>query len=510
MGNLTLIIVCSFFQDADEFIQRQEYLFEKLKVDSIVFKAPNMESGETQEDNLVKGYHFYYIFGFDLNSEGYVVLKKGEKGITRTLYSDEMPSILITKMQGFKKKKLKDYKSIEEKLGNDAVYWEHGSSSEKNKSSEQSARLNRLITAMRTIKSPAEIALIQKATDITCNAHNQVMKKVSKLKTEQEIEKLILNTYAAEGAQDIGFSCIVGSGVNGVTLHYMDNNSNLPDDSLVVIDIGCKYNNYVTDVTRTIPTGGKFSGKMKKAYEAVLGAQKEAEKRLKPGVTLAQLQEVSVRYLKEQNFPPFPHGLSHHVGLAVHDDNNTGYMKPLKAGMVITIEPGYYSKKDGFGIRIEDMYLVTESGFIRMSESAPREIDQIEKLITTPDSVVAANEPRKFDIDDKELDAQPSSKRRTFGINVDTSVTDEDIDSLKLEQNAGAVKVESVVPGSVADKCGIEDGDYIINFDGKDIGRDSSYEDLVSLIQTAKAGTEIKIVVIRNGKSMTLNAKFEK
>ncbi len=161
---------------------------------------------------------------------------------------------------------------------------------------------------------------------------------------------------------------------------------------VVVMDVGAECTDYATDITRTVPTNGKFTARQKEIYEIVLGAQKAAMSAIKPGIRLRanegpSLHQIAVDYITshgkdlhgEKLGKYFTHGLGHHVGLDVHDlSDNT----PLKAGMVITIEPGIYIPEESIGVRIEDTLVVTEDGSRNLSGTLPREPGDIEKWMS--------------------------------------------------------------------------------------------------------------------------------
>jgi len=159
----------------------------------------------------------------------------------------------------------------------------------------------------------------------------------------------------------------------------------------VVMDVGAECSDYATDVTRTVPANGKFSARQREIYEIVLGAQKAAIAAIKPGMKMRgegeSLQKIAFDYInshgKDLHGQPlgkyFVHGLGHHVGLDVHDPSDPN--SALKAGMVITIEPGIYIPEENIGVRIEDTLLVTENGAKNLSGTLPREPGEIEKLV---------------------------------------------------------------------------------------------------------------------------------
>lgn len=247
------------------------------------------------------------------------------------------------------------------------------------------------IAKLRMNKSPAEIELITKATDITVAAHLEAWKRTKPGRNEYEIAAAMTNLYLERGCERSAYAPIVGSGPNSVVLHYSSNHRRMDSGEVVVIDVGAECSDYATDVTRTIPANGKFTARQREIYEIVLGAQKAAIAAIKPGVKLRgdgpSLHQIAYDYInthgKDLHGQPlgkyFTHGLGHHVGLDVHDpsDPNT----TLQPGMVITIEPGIYIPEENIGVRIEDTILVTGNGARILSGALPREPEEIERLV---------------------------------------------------------------------------------------------------------------------------------
>ncbi len=252
-------------------------------------------------------------------------------------------------------------------------------------------RLAQELSRLRLIKGELEVRLIRKASDATNRAHLAAMRAIKPGMNEKELEGIVLSTFRKEGCPELGFPPILGSGKNGTILHYMRNNQPIPADTLIVCDIGAAIENYVTDITRTLPTSGKFSDEQRKHYQCVLDAQKAAEALLKPGATFTDLEMAARKVFEERGLVKWSyahskdgsvrHGLGHYVGMAVHDSGS--YREKFAPGMVITIEPGWYDKDAGYGIRIEDTYLLTQDGFDRLSAGAPREIDEVEKAMAS-------------------------------------------------------------------------------------------------------------------------------
>lgn len=248
-----------------------------------------------------------------------------------------------------------------------------------------------LIAKVREIKSPAEVTLIQKASDATVAAHLAAWRAMKAGKSEYEIAAVMTNTYFSMGCERSAYAPIVGSGPNSVILHYSANKRRMDSGEVVVMDVGAECSDYATDVTRTVPVNGKFSARQREIYEIVLGAQKAAIAAVKPGMKTGRgagtLQQIAYDYInthgKDQHGATlgkyFTHGLSHHVGLDVHDPSEPGV--ELKPGMVITIEPGIYLPEENIGVRIEDTVLVTENGCKILSGALPKEVEEIERLV---------------------------------------------------------------------------------------------------------------------------------
>jgi Xaa-Pro aminopeptidase len=247
------------------------------------------------------------------------------------------------------------------------------------------------IARLRAIKSPAEIGLIENSTDATVAAHLAAWKKIRPGVYEYQIAAAMTDVYFDRGCERSAYSPIVGSGPNSVILHYMANRRKVDSGEVVLMDVGAECADYATDVTRTVPAGGKFTARQREIYDVVLGAQKAAIAAIKPGARMrggsGSLQQLAYDYINTHGKDLrgnslgkyFTHGLSHYVGLDVHDPGESSW--PLQAGMVITVEPGIYIPEENIGIRIEDTLLVTEDGARNLSGALPREAAEIEKLV---------------------------------------------------------------------------------------------------------------------------------
>jgi len=269
-----------------------------------------------------------------------------------------------------------------------------------------------LLGNARLIKDDHEISLMRKACDISAEAHIEAMKSVKSIDSEQHIESLYCNEFSKRGGRFQAYTPIVAGGENACTLHYVENNQNLKKSDLLLVDAGCEYEMYASDITRTFPVSGKFSDEQLKIYEIVLEAMNAAIDQVKPGNDIMQPQEISERVITEglirigllEGDPEelhksgafkefYMHKIGHWLGLDVHDagDYMEGdeYMK-FKPGMITTIEPGIYisSSMDvddrwkGIGVRIEDDILVTKNGNENLTSKVPSDPKEIESLMS--------------------------------------------------------------------------------------------------------------------------------
>jgi Xaa-Pro aminopeptidase len=248
------------------------------------------------------------------------------------------------------------------------------------------------IGKLRMKKSREEVALIERATGVSIEAHRAAWRRVAPGLYEYQVAAAMAGVFAENGCERPAYPPIVGSGPNSVFLHYSRNKRRMDNGEILLMDAAAECSGYASDITRTIPVGGKFSKRQREIYEVVLGAQKAAIAAVKPGMTLLKdtpnsLYTVAYDYInthgKDLHGAPlgkyFTHGLGHHVGLEVHDESDR--YAPLEAGMVITIEPGVYIPEEDIGVRIEDILLVTDTGSTVLSRALPREAGEIEKAI---------------------------------------------------------------------------------------------------------------------------------
>jgi len=248
--------------------------------------------------------------------------------------------------------------------------------------------------SLRQIKSTREQELVRKATECSLDAHFAAMRETRPGLFEYEISALMQYTFAKAGCTRPAYGPIAGSGLRSTILHYNQNTERMQAGDLIVLDVAGEYAHYAADITRTLPVSGRFTPRQREIYEIVLGAQKAAIAAVKPGMGLARrdpnsLYQIAFDYInthgKDLHGEPlgkyFTHGLGHHVGLYVHDLFAPGAR--LEAGMILTIEPGIYLPEENFGVRIEDMVLVTETGYALLSAPLPREVEEIERIMQT-------------------------------------------------------------------------------------------------------------------------------
>jgi Xaa-Pro aminopeptidase len=241
---------------------------------------------------------------------------------------------------------------------------------------------------LRRSKSRNEVALLQRAIDITGEAIADAARIAVAGRNEYEIEAAIVGAFLRNGASRAGFPSIVGSGINSTTLHYFRNDKRVDANDLVLMDIGASYGYYTADVTRTLPASGVFTPRQREIYQLVLDAQLAAAQAYRPGMRTSDLHRVAAERMRQSPLRDsagntldryFLHGLSHFLGMDVHDVGD--YSKPLAPGDVITIEPGIYIAAEKIGVRIEDDYLVTEQGLEKLSKNIPSTPDDVERLV---------------------------------------------------------------------------------------------------------------------------------
>jgi Xaa-Pro aminopeptidase len=249
-----------------------------------------------------------------------------------------------------------------------------------------------LIASLRMVKDAGEIEFIRKATDASVEAHLAAWKAIKPGTGERQIAALMVYEFERRGCERPAYGPIVGAGFNSTVLHYDEDSGPINNGDVIVMDVGGEYSMYATDITRTVPANGHFTPRQREIYDIVLGAQQAAIRAFKSGKSLLSGRDenslfmVAYDYInshgKDLHGQPlgqyFIHGLSHMVGLNVHDPGDTG--APLGPGMVFTIEPGIYIPEESLGVRIEDTFLVDATGkLVNLSGSLPKTAEEVEK-----------------------------------------------------------------------------------------------------------------------------------
>lgn len=249
------------------------------------------------------------------------------------------------------------------------------------------------ITPLRMIKSKSEIAEMQRAIDITIDGVESLMKNSKAGMKEYELEAYFDFVCKTNGAKDFAFRTIAAAGKNATTLHYVENNSEIRNDDLILFDLGAQWNFYNADITRTFPVGGKFTDRQKQVYEAVLRVNKAVIEKIKPGVVYKELNAwatdliaeecIKLGIIKEKKDVSkyYWHSIGHNLGLDTHDVEPQGRNFVFEEGMVFTVEPGIYISEESIGIRIEDDVLVTADGCEVLTKGMMKEVSEIEAFM---------------------------------------------------------------------------------------------------------------------------------
>lgn len=428
-----------------DFANRRERLFEKMD-NGIAVIASNtfMQRSNDTEFPFRQNSNFRYLTGINEPDCVLVLSKKGDEKNTYLFIrpNNEMEEMWMGKRMGLEKSKellnaqetypIETFaKQMEELLpGHRNLYVHFYERTDimatvqkisgelfhkKRKNSAQPPHIiqnvGQLIEELRYVKDQNEILLMKKAMIATDKAHRAAMALAAPGRSEKEVNALIEYIFSNGASQGNAYDNIVAGGNNANVLHYIENNQELRDGDLLLIDAGSQLNNYATDITRTFPINGKFTGIQKEVYEIVLAAQKAAISHSWPDRTATEMHKTTCNVLTqglmdlkvldgslEENLEKgtfrkyFPHGTGHWLGLDVHDQNPylDGEDNPIKfePGVIFTVEPGlYFPAEDatlpeelkGIGIRIEDNILITENGHENLSAMIPKEIKEVEE-----------------------------------------------------------------------------------------------------------------------------------
>jgi Xaa-Pro aminopeptidase len=267
------------------------------------------------------------------------------------------------------------------------------------------------VNDMRLFKDEHELAIMRRAAQISSAAHVRAMGAAKPGKREYEIEAELVHEFCRNGARQPAYGSIVAAGANACVLHYRENNAELRKGDLMLIDAGCELESYASDITRTFPIDGKFTAVQKDVYELVLASQEAAIKAVKPGADFIDYHDAATRVLVEgfidlklckgsvesvladESYKQFyMHRTGHWLGLDVHDAGDymqKGKWRKLKAGMVLTVEPGCYIRPAdnvpkafwNIGVRIEDDVLVTAGGREILTAACPKRVKDVEAAV---------------------------------------------------------------------------------------------------------------------------------
>ncbi len=389
--------------DISGFVQNNDllYLSGVVQEDTLLLLYPNAFKEENREIIFIKKANEAEIIydGETLSKEKAMEIS----GITRVEWINDFETILqqmAFEVEGFClghnehiKRATKNKETKQERL----IKW-----CKKMYPLHQYCRVATITRNLRQIKSSEEILLIRKANEISVNSFKNVLRNCKSGIFEFELEAELTYNLIKSGAERHAFRPIVASGKNACVLHYVKNEKQCENGEMILMDFGTCYAHYNSDNTRCFPVNGKFSRRQKEIYTAVLYCLKEASKLFKPGVILPEYEKkvgkmvedqlINLGLLNEtevaQQNPEKPlfkkyfmHGTAHHIGLDVHDVGL--YSRPLEAGMVITCEPGIYIPEENIGCRLENLYLITETGAENLSENMPIEIEDIESLMNS-------------------------------------------------------------------------------------------------------------------------------
>ncbi|NIF60300.1 Xaa-Pro aminopeptidase [Enterobacter sp. Ap-916] len=428
-----------------EFLRRRQALLAKMVPGSaaLIFAAPEATRNADSEYPYRQSSDFWYFTGFNEPEAVLVLIKSDESHNHSVLFNrvrDKSAEIWFGRRLGQDAAPQKlgvdralAFSEIGEQLhlllnGLDAVYHAQGeyeyadnivfaALDKLRRGSRQNLAAPVTLTdwrptvhELRLFKSEEEITVMRRAGEISALAHTRAMQACRPGMFEYQLEGEIHHEFTRHGARYPSYTTIVGGGENGCILHYTENESELRDGDLVLIDAGCEYQSYAGDITRTFPVNGKFSPAQREIYDIVLESLETSLKLYRPGTSMQEVTTEVVRIMvkglvklgilkgdidhliaNNAHRAFFMHGLSHWLGLDVHDVGAYGQdrSRVLEPGMVITVEPGLYIAPDadvpaqyrGIGIRIEDDIVITKDGNENLTASVVKSADDIEALM---------------------------------------------------------------------------------------------------------------------------------
>lgn len=448
----------------ESFEMRRNDVIDSIKEGYIILRSTDEQSYNRHE--FRPNNNFYYLTGFNSPSSFLILHAESENPFTLTLPTLSIRSVIyegghlpVDQIKELYRphRLLSDHQYsvfIDSLLlTGSSIYLDHTDRQFYEEISEKAGKngisnikdVSPILNEMRVLKDPMEVDRLQKACNITAKALASVLKECAAGRYEFEMESIIEGTFLKYGSAMPGFNSIVGSGPNSTTMHYEPNTRLMEDGDLLLMDIGAEYGFYTADISRTIPVNGKFSEEQRAIYQLVLNAQQAAIDKMIPGNEYLEgylaVRKVITDGLSQLGLITDPdaqwqtnfytiHGVSHYLGLDVHDvgstgvdrssyQNNTSIPRAVKSrvlepGMVFTVEPGVYIREQGLdqiyemygsevdsleiaafvdavqlefekyihiGVRIEDDILITEDGNINLSRYAPKQIEDIEELM---------------------------------------------------------------------------------------------------------------------------------
>ncbi len=448
---LLLLIQCAFAQEVKNYRYdtdlltkefhkgRREALREKMPDNSaaVVFANPERSYSNDNDYQYHQSPNFYYLTGFiepnsmliifktaqtlnGISSDEFLFVpdkdpsrevwtgrragKEGTKavtGITGVFLASEFDSLQVDFAKFDKLWYSIPKGAVDDKSATDDLYDLTESFKKKSSYPASNGDLRGLSSAMaelREIKQPEEIVLMKKVVSMSCEGHNEIMRALAPGMHEYDAQAIGEYVFKRNGAEYVGYGSICGGGENSCILHYESNRRPLAAGDIQLNDMGAEYHGYSADVTRTIPVNGKFSPEQKQIYELVYKAQQAGFEVCLPGNDFNSAHKAAVEIIgkglvdlgiikEAKDFRKyFIHGTSHGLGLDVHD---AGTMGKLRAGVILTVEPGIYIPEGSpcdpkwwnIGVRIEDDILVTEKGYENLSASSPRTVEAIEAMM---------------------------------------------------------------------------------------------------------------------------------
>lgn len=424
--------------------QRRDRLVEKMDDGVAVLATARLQTRSNDTEFPFRpNSDFYYLSGFDEDNAILVLSKKNGVSKSILFVQEKVPEMELWTGERLGVEAAKERFDVDEVYGtgsfeeqmlelvkeqallyfdlfsDDAVYIELKAIAKKmlhtrgvNVSPRTFSDITKITQQMRLIKSAEEIGLIRKALSITEKAHHYAMQQCKPAMPEYQLQAEYEYIFKKEGAYSDAYTTIIAGGNSANTLHYIKNDQPLKKGELVLVDAGCEYGFYASDITRTYPVSGRFTPPQKELYNMVLDVQLKVIDAIRPGGSKKALQEYSEKLLcegmvrlgilkgkieklieKKAHKKYFPHGIGHWLGIDVHDpcpySDDHGNELLFEAGMVLTIEPGIYLNADdesvperyrGMGIRIEDNILITPEGCENLSIAIAKSVEEIEKV----------------------------------------------------------------------------------------------------------------------------------